>query len=108
MMRLRPAVLLFSLALSAPCLADWQVSAVPAPGRISGIDLQDGDVRISIGTGWYQFDAKAMRMVQATAFERPAPPIGALADGRVATGSDTVARAWLAEPTERYHHGVLG
>ncbi|MDE5460505.1 VCBS repeat-containing protein [Bradyrhizobium sp. CSS354] len=113
MMRLRPAVLLFSLtlfapALSAPALADWQASTVRTPGRVSEIDLADSDVRIAIGTNWYQFDAKAMRMVPTPALERPAPPTGALEDGRVATGRDTVARAWLAEPTERYRHGVLG
>jgi hypothetical protein len=113
MMRLRPAVLLFSLnlsapALSAPALADWQASTVRAPGRVSEIDLSGIDVRIAVGTSWYRFDAKAMRMVPAAALERPAPPTGALADGRVATGRDTFARAWLAEPTERYRHGVLG
>ncbi|MHB0771151.1 FG-GAP repeat domain-containing protein [Bradyrhizobium sp. 1.29L] len=112
-MRLRPAVLLFFLALStpalsAPPLAEWQASTVPASGRVSEIDLRDGDVRIAIGAGWYQFDAGTMRLLPAAAFKRPAAPTKALADGRVATGRDTVARAWLAEPTERYRHGVLG
>ena len=29
-------------------------------------------------------------------------------DGRVAAGKREIARAWLAEPTNRYGHGVLG
>jgi hypothetical protein len=35
-------------------------------------------------------------------------PDGALPDGRIAEGKRNVARAWLAEPTERYRHGALG
>ena len=35
-------------------------------------------------------------------------PEGALPDGRVATGTHDIARAWLADPTERYDHGILG
>jgi hypothetical protein len=33
------------------------------------------------------------------------PPIP---DGGIASGSHDIARTWLAEPTERYPHGVLG
>jgi hypothetical protein len=35
-------------------------------------------------------------------------PAGALPDGRMAEGAGEVARAWLAEPTDRYDHAVLG
>lgn len=35
-------------------------------------------------------------------------PQGALPDGTVATGNGTIRRAWLAGPTGRYPHGVLG
>ena len=35
-------------------------------------------------------------------------PEGALPDGRIATGTGEIARAWLAEPTTRYDHGILG
>ncbi len=38
----------------------------------------------------------------------PKPPEGALPDSRVATGSRDIARVWLAEPTTRYDHGILG
>jgi hypothetical protein len=40
----------------------------------------------------------------------PAPrlPAGALPGGQIATGAHDIARAWFAEPTDRYDHGVLG
>ena len=39
---------------------------------------------------------------------QPELPDGALPDGKVATGNGEIARAWLAEPTTRYDHGILG
>jgi len=35
-------------------------------------------------------------------------PAGALPDAEVAHGDGAVRRAWLAEPTDRYGHGILG
>ncbi|WP_417516043.1 FG-GAP repeat domain-containing protein [Minwuia sp.] len=35
-------------------------------------------------------------------------PAGALPDAVVAEGAGVVRRAWLAEPTDRYRHGILG
>lgn len=35
-------------------------------------------------------------------------PLGALPDTHVGHGSNDIVDAWLAEPTERYRHGVLG
>lgn len=37
-----------------------------------------------------------------------AVPVGALPDAVVAHGTGVVTKAWLAEPTERYGHGILG
>ena len=39
---------------------------------------------------------------------QPKPPDGALPDAKVATGKGDIARAWLAEPTTCYDHGILG
>ncbi len=39
---------------------------------------------------------------------KPALPDGALPGGKVAIGKGDIARAWLAEPTGRYGHGILG
>ena len=35
-------------------------------------------------------------------------PAGALPDAVVASGTNHIARAWLAQPTGRYGHGILG
>ena len=35
-------------------------------------------------------------------------PDGALPGSRIVTGTRDIARAWLAEPTTRYDHGILG
>ena len=44
--------------------------------------------------------------VPAASARADAPP--PIPDGGIAEGSRDIARAWLAEPTERYPHGVLG
>lgn len=88
--------------------ADWRAVVVPAPGRVTAIETAGKDVRVAIGRHWYRFAADAARLEPALPFDRPAIPAGGLADGRVAVGSGTIARAWLGEPTGRYRHGVLG
>lgn len=41
-------------------------------------------------------------------YEPPPVPAGALPDAEVAVGTRGVLRSWLAAPTRRYAHGVLG
>jgi hypothetical protein len=96
------------LALHASATADWRADAVPVPGRVVAIEAAGTDVRVAIGRSWYRLAPETMRLEPAPAPEFPAVPAGALPDARVAVGRDTVARAWLAEPTRRYGHGVLG
>ncbi len=88
--------------------ADWRAEVVPAPGRVTAVETIGKDVRVAIGRRWYRFAADVARLEPAPPFDRPAIPAGGLPDGRVAIGSGTIARAWLAEPTGRYRHGVLG
>jgi hypothetical protein len=70
----------------------------------------NGEALIAIGGGWFRPVAGTQRLtLAATAGPiRRTPPAGALPDGRVALGKGPIARAWLAEPTGRYGHGVLG
>jgi len=90
--------------------ADWQVQPVPTVGPVKAIDVADGEPVVSIGHGWFRLmaDGTRIRMV-ATAgpLQRPLSP-NALPDGRIAEGRRDIARAWLADPTDRYAHGVLG
>ena len=61
-----------------------------------------------MGSNWYRIAAETGALVAARAPSYPPVPPGGLPDGRVATSNGAIARAWLAEPTDRYRHGVLG
>ena len=52
--------------------------------------------------------ATTLRSTSSTRRRKREQPDGALPDGQVATGTHDIARAWLAEPTDRYDHGILG
>jgi hypothetical protein len=97
-----------SVAATMPAAANWRAEIVPAPGRVTAIETDREGVRVSIGKDWYRPATDALRLDPAPAPERPSLPPGALPDARIVTGSDTIARAWLAEPTDRYGHAVLG
>lgn len=105
---LRVTTLLLTLLFGGPAAADWQASTIKSPGRVTAIEAADGDARIAIGNTWYRLDPRTDSLRQAAPFEHPKPPAGSLPDARVAVGRDIVARTWLAEPTERYRHGILG
>lgn len=96
-----------SLLLGAPsAAAEWRVEVLDAPGRVDSIEAHPAAVRIAIGKLCYQ--TIETKLVAAACPQPAAPPAGALADGRVAESTGAVARAWLAAPTSRYDHGVLG
>ena len=98
---------LLTLALATPAAAAWRVEIVPTNGRVVAIDVDKTTSRIQVGQNWFAF-APDFTLTSADAIKRPAPPKGALPDGRVATDDGAIARAWLAAPTKRYDHGVLG
>jgi hypothetical protein len=91
--------------------AEWRAQRVDTPARVTAIETTDRQARINAGGLWYRV---ALNGTQATlAFvdaprARPDNPTGALADGHVVSGSRDIGRVWLAEPTTRYDHGVLG
>lgn len=90
--------------------AEWRVQRVAVPARVTAIETVDGQARVSAGGLWYRIELTkdGAALVFVDAMSKPELPEGALPDGRVATGTRDVARAWLAEPTGRYDHGVLG
>jgi len=102
-------VLLVTCA-SAAQAADWKVARIATPGRVIALATVDGEVRVDAGWLWYVAASKdnkvSLRFVDQMVW--PKPPEGALADGHLATGKGDIAHAWLAEPTDRYEHGVLG
>jgi len=90
--------------------AEWRMQHVDAPARVSAIETIDGQVRVNSGGLWYRI-VLADQQAKLEFLDQPAKPElpeGALPDGRIATGSRDIARAWLAEPTDRYDHGIFG
>jgi hypothetical protein len=100
--------LILCVAAHASRAAEWCAEIVAAPGRVSTLVRVGAEVRIGIGQGWYRLAVDGARLEAAPPPAPLAVPAGALPDARVAVGRDTVARAWLADPTTRYRHGVLG
>jgi len=95
---------------SASQPAEWRVQRVDTPARVTAIETIDGKTQVNAGGLWYRIvlaDAHAkLDFIGAPA--KVQRPEGALPDASVATGTRDIARAWLAEPTTRYDHGILG
>ncbi|HEY1475892.1 MAG TPA: VCBS repeat-containing protein [Pseudolabrys sp.] len=90
--------------------AEWRVQMVNVPARVGAIQTVAGVAQVNAGGLWYKL-AIAGENVSLAFIDTPAPPAlpdGALPDGKIATGKGKIARAWLAEPTARYDHGILG
>jgi hypothetical protein len=97
-------------AASASQAAEWRVQRIDTPARVMAIETVDGKARVNAGGLWYAI-ALADGKIKLAFIDMPAktdPPQGALPDGRIALGRRDIARAWLAEPTTRYDHGILG
>jgi hypothetical protein len=112
---MRPALLatlalaLWAASLSAEA-AEWQVQLIDTPARVSAIKTVNGQVRADAGELWYGVSRKnntvSLKFIDDQG--EPKLPEGALPDSRVAIGQHDIARAWLADPTDRYDHGILG
>ena len=103
-----------ALLPAAAQAADWHIERIKTPARVDMLDTVDGQnghqVRVRAGGRWYAVERKNGRVVLRF-LDAPAPPTlpeRALPDGQVVHGSKDIRRAWLADPTTRYDHGVLG
>jgi hypothetical protein len=94
-------------ALVAPACAEWRADIVPATGPAIAIETIGKEALVRIGDRLRRLAPDTIELKPATMPQKPALPDGALPDTRIAAGR-TIARAWLAEPTGRYRHGVLG
>jgi len=90
--------------------ADWELQRISAPARVSDIETVNGEVRVKAGGLWYALkrDDGTVTLQFIDTPDQTKLPEGALPDGQVAIGQHDIARAWLAEPTDRYDHGILG
>ena len=110
-MRLHRLVLALILATSAAAqAAEWRVERINAPARVNALETVAGELHVNAGGLWYKLTATGDKLSLAFIDTPPQPeqPEGALPDGKVVAGSRDIARAWLAEPTTRYDHGILG
>jgi hypothetical protein len=90
--------------------AEWRVTRVNAPARVTEIETVDGQAQVNAGGLWYRI-VLAGEKITLSYIDTPAQPElpdGALPGGKVTTGKGEIARAWLAEPATRYDHGILG
>lgn len=109
-MRLPAASLALLACIATAHASEWRVQPIDTPARVTAIETVDGQVRVNAGGLWYRV---ALQEHSATLsfFDRPARPKNpddAVRDSRVAMGTRDIARAWFAEPTEAYDHGILG
>ncbi|MBX9843970.1 MAG: VCBS repeat-containing protein [Xanthobacteraceae bacterium] len=90
--------------------ADWVLQTIPAAGPVKVIETLPGGPVVLIGAGWFRLhhDGNRHRLVATAGPSQRPLPLNALPDGIIAEGPREVARAWLADPTNRYDHGVLG
>ena len=90
--------------------AEWRAQRIDTPARVMAVETVDGKARVNAGGLWYAIPF-ADGKIKLPFIDAPAtadPPQGALPDGRIVLGQRDIARAWLAEPTTRYDHGILG
>jgi len=85
-------------------------SATSTRPRVSGIETVASETQVNAGGLWYKIvlTGERISLTFVDVAAQPRPPDGALPDAKVTTGKDDIARAWLAEPTTRYDHGILG
>ena len=96
------------LALAGPAAAQWRFITLTTPGRVTSIEAVGKETHIAIGQNWYRMAPTTGTLVPWPEPGYPRVPPGGLPDGRVVTSDGPIARAWLAHPTDRYRHGVLG
>ena len=91
--------------------AEWRVSRVDTPARVTAIETVDGQAQVNAGGLWYRIVLAGDKHLRSPSSTRR--PSRNLRTARCPTATSPpaardIARAWLAEPTTRYDHGILG
>ena len=89
---------------------EWRADVVDTPARVTAIETLYGKPRVVAGELWYDIDLSGAepRLVFLDEPHRSPLPENALPGSTIATGTRDITRAWLAAPTKRYGHAVLG
>jgi len=112
-MRRHLALLSLSVLALLPAAAqatDWHLERIKTPAKVEELDTVNGQIRVRAGRHWYAAERKNGQ-ISLRPLNAPAPPTlpeRALPDGHDVRGTKDIRRAWLADPTTRYSHGVLG
>ena len=106
------AIVLAIVLASAPTSRadEWRLEQVLTQGPVKAVESTEDGGRLLIGNGWFR-PIPGTHSIGLAATISPAHrprPKDALPDGRIAEGKRDIARAWFADPTGRYDHGVLG
>lgn len=97
------------IALLAAGPAPGQAPALQRLGTLPGlVDLAIVDGTLILERADGRFFVPRDGGFAETAARPETPPPGAIPFAGLAKGDGALARAWLAEPTDRYAHGVLG
>ena len=102
--------------LSAPVHADWEIKTAKLKYAPDEIVLRKrgrglSKIRIKSRGTWLALTVCGGAICSSfskTALKRDVVPRGGLADGRVGRGKNDIRAAWLARPTRRYSHNILG
>jgi hypothetical protein len=108
---LRTLLVFFLAANAANARAgEWRAEAVDTPARVTALETGDGKPRVVAGGLWYDIDMSGAkpRLIFLDEPRRPPLPENALPGSSIAVGTRGIARTWLASPTTRYGHAVLG
>jgi hypothetical protein len=98
------------LIVTAGQAAEWHLKKIDTPAPVTAIETIGGETQINSGGLWYRIISVGSQIALAPVRTPAKPPLpdGALPDGRIGTGTHDIRRAWLADPADRYDHGILG
>lgn len=108
-MTLFPIIFLAAFLFSAPALS-WETVVIATPGKVISLEEDEQSVLLETNRGWWRSLKKGFK----GQWESIAPPVkaslpsDALPDGKVIHSKELGGRIYLARPTTRYRHGVLG
>lgn len=113
--RLLTAALAAATALAVPAYAadlNWEAEPIATLNGLVDIRLEHetGAVIARTEDKHYRLvrTGDAFSLEPTVSKERPLKGADPIPDGRVASGTGAIAKAWLSEPTLLYQHGVLG
>jgi hypothetical protein len=105
------AALFLSAAKAAPAQERWQAAELARIEGMSDIAAADGARNVILAraaAGTFKFALRNGRLAKRGPIAATRQPAGTIPHARMGSGRASIGAAFLAEPTRRYRHGVLG